>query len=93
MEMRRRVIVKVHFNAAAIEADDGWHNEYASALIALVQANFDQSELHWITAAPPSMTREPARRRPQSAREFCVTLLCFTVLYGATDNGRHAVSC
>jgi hypothetical protein len=27
MEMRRQVIVKVHFNTAAIEVDDGWHNE------------------------------------------------------------------
>jgi hypothetical protein len=34
-----------------------------------------------------------SRVRRQIVREFCVTLLCFTVLYGANFNGRHAASC
>jgi len=33
------------------------------------------------------------RVRRQIAREFCVTLSCFTVLYGDNCNGRRAVSC
>jgi len=52
--------------------------------------------LFHLEAGDEEMGPGPARRNVasgvKSLREFCVTRLCFTMLYGANCNGRHAVS-
>jgi hypothetical protein len=45
MKMRRRVIIKVHLDAAAVEPYDGGHKWYTSACVALVQDNVDVPRL------------------------------------------------
>jgi hypothetical protein len=52
VKMRRRVIIKIHLNTAAVEPNDSGHKRYTSAFIALVQENVDLRPAHRIIMAP-----------------------------------------
>ena len=70
--MRRRMVVKIHLNAAAVEPDDRGHKCYSSAYAALVQLHIDVRRSHTLTegrltsSVPPvSIAESLAQGRPK----------------------------
>jgi hypothetical protein len=52
VKMRRRVIIKIHLNTAAVKPNDRGHKWCTSAFIALVQENVDLRPAHRNIMAP-----------------------------------------
>ena len=73
MKMRRRVIVKIHLNAAAVEPDDRGHKSYASAYLALVQEDVDVRRPHQISSTSGAAGRNSCVRiAGPSAASLCL---------------------